>query len=268
MGKIRVKTLGDEETEKKQKQKTEKRKEAKSASRRSEEAAEEPQAEAPVAVESVAKTEEPKEKAKKAKFATKDKRPKRSRKYQELRKLVDKSKTYSLPEALALLSQAKITKFDETVELHINTIEQGISGSLTLPHGSGKKIRIVIADDAVIASVEKGKIDFDILLAHPSMMPKLAKIARVLGPRGLMPNPKNGTITPNPEETAKKYEGGHTAYKTESKAPIIHLSVGKVSFGEKKLEENIRAVLESIQAPRIKKVTLKSTMSPGIRVSL
>lgn len=270
MGKIRVKTLGDETAEKEQKKEAAKRKEAK----KTEKAVEEPKAEAAINViaiqakpdkQSQKPAEAPKAKTKKEKFA-KTSKPKRSRKYKEVQELVDRNKVYSLSEALSLLPKTKIAKFDETVELHINTHEQGVSGSLNLPHGSGKQIRVVIADDAVLAAVEKGKFDFDILLAHPSMMPKLAKVARFLGPRGLMPNPKNGTVTPNPEEAAKKYQGGHVSYKTESKAPIIHMSVGKVSFGEKKLEENIKAVFDSINATKIKKVTLKSTMSPGIRI--
>jgi len=99
-------------------------------------------------------------------------------------------------------------------------------------------------------------------------LPKLAKIAKTLGPKGLMPNPKNGTITNNPEETAKKYEGGLTFIKTESKAPIIHVAVGKVSFGPKKLGENIEAVVLAVKKENIKDATLKSTMSPGIKLSL
>ena len=137
-----------------------------------------------------------------------------------------------------------------------------------LPHGTGKTLRIAVADDAILAEVESGKINFDILVATPSMMPKLAKVARVLGPRGLMPNPKNGTITDNTADAVKKLSGGQISYKTESAAPIIHATVGKVSFGNDKLTDNISTFLESVGKTNIASVTLKSTMSPGIKLSI
>ncbi|MBI2190183.1 MAG: 50S ribosomal protein L1 [Candidatus Levybacteria bacterium] len=202
----------------------------------------------------------------------------RSRRYQTVAGLVEKNKLYPINEALSLLAKLKTARFDETVELHINTIENGISGTLTLPHGTGKKTRVAIADpstssgqvqlDELLKKIEKGKIDFDVLLATPDVMPKLAKVAKFLGPRGLMPNPKNGTITDKPAEAAKKYEGGQTSFKTESKTPIIHLSLGKISFGEKKLMENIVAVLKALPSQKVKNATLKLTMSPGIKIKL
>ena len=100
------------------------------------------------------------------------------------------------------------------------------------------------------------------------MMVKLAKVAKILGPRGLMPNPKNGTIAAKPEEVAKKFEGGQLNYKTEAKAPIIHLTVGKMSFGPEKLTENIEAFIAAIKKPNIVNVTLKSTMSPGLKIRI
>lgn len=256
MGKIRVKVLGDEEQEQEKQKKAKVKKEQKQARE---------SAGAPVE-EKVAASVEPK-KVKKEKFAEK-KKSTRSSSYQAAVKLVDKTKTYAVTDALSLLEKLKRGKFDETVELHINTTEPGISGSLTLPHGTGKQLRVVIADDKIIAQVEKGNIDFDILLAHPSLMPKLAKVAKILGPKGLMPNPKNGTITTNPEEAVKKFTGGLVNYKTESKTPIIHMSVGKISFGDKKLAENIKTVFANINGGKIKTATLKSTMSPGIKISL
>jgi large subunit ribosomal protein L1 len=137
-----------------------------------------------------------------------------------------------------------------------------------LPNGTGKKTKVAIADDALIAEVEKGVISFDILVATPSMMPKLAKVAKVLGPKGLMPNPKNGTITDKPEEVAKKYEGGQVNFKTETKTPIIHLTVGKMSFGHEKLTENINALITAVKKSNIVNATLKSTMSPGIKLKV
>ena len=272
MGKIRVKTLGIEEAEKKQKQEAKKKAEAKKLVKGTkggerivavgpseEELAKLEQVEK---VEKVVKVEKPKS-PKSSKSAVRKTRPKN---YQAVAKLVDRSKTYPLLDALTLLEKLKTAKFDETVELHINTVELGITASTTLPHGSGKKIRVAIADDKIIESVAKGKIDFDVLLADPSMMPKLARVAKFLGPRGLMPNPKNGTITNSPKELAKKYEAGQIQFKTESKAPIMHLSVGKLSFGQKKLEENVKTVLAAVRAEKIRNVTLKSTMSPGIKI--
>ncbi|MEK7549153.1 MAG: 50S ribosomal protein L1, partial [Patescibacteria group bacterium] len=178
------------------------------------------------------------------------------------------SKTYGLKDALELLSKFQKTKFDETIELHLNTVRSGISGTLTLPHGTGKTTRVAIADEAMLAEIETGKINFDILVATPDMMPKLAKVAKILGPKGLMPNPKNGTITAKPEEVVKKFEGGQISFKTEAKAPLIHMTVGKFSFGDKKLTDNITAAVGAIKIENIAKITLKSTMSPGIRVQI
>jgi large subunit ribosomal protein L1 len=191
-----------------------------------------------------------------------------SEKYEKLLEEVNRTKNYVLSEALELLGNLQRKSFDETVELHINTITTGISGQITLPHGTGKTTRVAIADDKLIAEVEKGIINFDVLVAEPAMMAKLAKVAKVLGPRGLMPNPKNGTITPKPEEVAKKYAGGQINFKTEAKAPIIHLTVGKVSFGPAKLTDNIEALIAAIKKPNIVNVTLKSTMSPGLKLKI
>lgn len=290
MGKIRIKTLGDEEQEKEQQKKTKKRKEARSAGHSTVSSDE---GEAIFSDEITAPPTAPrndKEKTKKAEGTKRNRRTKkekfkkskraRSNKYNEVKMKVDINKKYSLKDALALLPELHIATFDETVELHVNTEEPGASGTVTLPHGTGKKLRIAIVTDELIKELEKslpanaspsndgrrGKIDFDILLSVPTFMPKLAKLAKVLGPKGLMPNPKNGTVTQNPEETAKKFEGGHMSYKTEAKVPIIHLSVGKMSFGQEKLMENIKVIFASLKNAKVKQVVLKSTMSPGIKV--
>lgn len=173
---------------------------------------------------------------------------------------------YPIASGIEILRKFKGSKFDETVELHINVKEKGISGQVSLPHGTGKKLRIAIADDEVLAEVEKGKINFDVLVATPDMMPKLAKVAKVLGPRGLMPNPKNGTISPNPAEVVEKLSKGQVNYKTEVSAPIIHMTVGKMSFADDQLTDNIKTVFASIGANKINNVTLKSTMSPAVRI--
>ena len=189
-----------------------------------------------------------------------------SKRYKENKNLVAKDTIYPLSEGISILRKFKTGKFDETVELHLNVKEKGISGQIPLPHGTGKKLRIKVADEALIAEVEKGKIDFDILIAAPATMPLLAKVAKILGPRGLMPNPKNGTITDKPDALIEKLSHGQVSYKTESEAPIIHLSVGKISFEDKQLEENIKTTLKTIGSEKINSVTLKSTMSPAIRL--
>lgn len=274
MGKIRVTTIGDEEQELKAKEERDRKRAEKKAREASEDNAGQSAksgpgtpAETSEQTES-APSEEVKEapkKTKKEKFA---KKKVRSANYTAKVMSIDKNKLYTLAEAIELLRKVKTPKFDETVELHINTTEAGISGTMTLPHGSGKETRIAIATDEVLADVEKGKINFDILIATPSQMPKLAKVARVLGPRGLMPNPKNGTISENPEEAMKKFQGGQMSFKTESKNPLIHLSVGKTSFEDSQLSENIKTVISAVKKDRIRKATLKSTMSPGIKLQV
>jgi large subunit ribosomal protein L1 len=127
---------------------------------------------------------------------------------------------------------------------------------------------IKIADEALLSEVSKGKISFDVLVASPTMMPQLAKVAKILGPKGLMPNPKNGTISDNPQEAVKKLAGGQTNYKTESDHPIIHAVVGKVSFEDNKLKDNISTFLTTVGPDKINSVTLKSTMSPAIRLKV
>lgn len=267
MGKIRVKTIGIEEEEDKQKKQAKQRAEAKKMEKKAVEPviANEAKQSQEIASAPVPRDDKPKKSmVKKTKGGVVKKV--RSEKYKTVVKLVDQNKTYTLKEALELLPKLKVAKFDETVELHVNTTETGISGTISLPHGSGKQVRVAIADDAVIESIQNGKIDFDILVATPQMMPKLARVAKVLGPKGLMPNPKNGTITDKPEEVAKKFIAGQMRYKTEAKNPIIHVSAGKMSFGDKKLSENITAMLSAVGISKIKKVVLKSTMSPAIRL--
>ncbi len=307
MGKIRVKTIGIEEDEKDQKKKAKAKAEAKrieaakklgadtkAQESKSEEAqklantdtadksAKTHESSDSVVPRSVSRSSADESEAKSAKKQSKYK-AKTSKKskphssnYLTMSKLVDKNKKYTIDEALKILNSANKLKFDETIELHINTNEKGVSGNLTLPHGTGKKAKIEIADHAtdpkhleeLIKKIEGGSIDFDILIATPDTMSHLARVARFLGPKGLMPNPKNGTISPKPKEAIKKFEGGQINFKTEAKAPIIHLSVGKLSFGEKDLNANITTVLQAVQTKNIKNVTLKSTMSPGIKISI
>lgn len=274
MGKIRVTALGDETLEKKQKQKAKKKaqekKLVKGAKGGERVVAVGPSEEELAKMEALEKAKSEKPKEEKAKKGAKVKKPKRvrSKKYQEVKKLVDRTKKYKLADALELLPKLKMSKLDETVELHINTIAQGISGTVTLPHGTGKTIKVAIADDKIVAEVEKGKINFDVLLAVPAMMPKLARLAKFLGPRGLMPNLKNNTITNDPKRLALSFAKGQIHFKTEAKVPIIHLVLGKLSFGPKKLTENINTIINAIKKENIKNAVLKSTMSPGIKIEL
>jgi len=143
--------------------------------------------------------------------------------------------------------------------------EVGTSADLSLPHSAGKLVKVVIANDKVLADIEKGEIDFDILLATPELMPKLAKLARILGPKGLMPNPKNGTLTPKPEIKKKELEAGAFTLKTEKKAPLMHLVIGKVSMDDKQLKENLVAVIKALKN-KIVKLAIAPSMGPAIKV--
>lgn len=293
MGKIRVKVIGEDEAPKKKKSYEDRKAEKKASleeSRDREEAAVDTQVQSSAPVEplvseeeddisekvesksvEVVKTSKPfetKSEAKSESKSTKKDKKTHSKKYSSNFQIIDKNKSYKLSDAVKMLKEFKASKFDETVELHLNVKEEGISGTLSLPHGTGKEVRVKVADEALIEQIEKGKIDFDVLIASPSLMPQLAKVARVLGPKGLMPNPKNGTVTDDPKPLMEKLSKGQIRFKTEAKAPVIHLSVGKVSFDADKLSENITTVLTSVGTAKITKVTLKSTMSPGIKVSL
>ena len=182
--------------------------------------------------------------------------------------MVDSAKKYSLEEAVALLKKMKYTGFDESVEIHMNVEKTGLKGEVELPHATGKTVRVAIVNDAVLNELESGKMNFDILITHPSFMPKLAKYAKVLGPKGLMPNPKAGTISPTPEEVAKKFLKGTLRWRTEPKFPLIHQMVGKLSYDDAKLVENLKAFIEAVGKIHIFQAYLSSTMTPGVRIDL
>jgi len=192
----------------------------------------------------------------------------RGKHYQEARKMIDRNKYYSLKEAISLLKKIKLTKFDQSVELHFVTDETGLKGELELPFSTGKIVRVKIVDDSVLSDLEKGKIEFDVLVTHPSFMPKLAKYAKVLGPKGLMPNPKAGTVSMKPEEVVKKFEKGMLRWKTEAKFPLIHQMIGKISFGEKNLLANAEKFIEAVGKAHIKNAFIKTTMSPAIKLEM
>jgi large subunit ribosomal protein L1 len=225
--------------------------------------------------------EEPKSKSV-AKTRTKAERA--GKKYREAAKLVEKDKLYSLNDALDLATKTSVTKFDATVELHINLgvdprqADQNVRDTVSLPAGTGKDVRVAtLASDAdaeiLFAKLDKEEIDFDILVATPNMMPKLGKYARLLGPRGLMPNPKSGTVTTEVEAAVQEAKAGRVEYRVDQ-AGIVHIGIGKVSFGAAKLNQNAEAVMASIRAARpaslkgnyIKAITVSTTMGPGIKV--
>ena len=279
MGKVRTRTIGLEDVEreqkKKQKDKSKEKKVArppkaqdiqdkKSAEREVKKVSKEAlsQDTEKAADQTLKSQEKPTAKTKKIKAKV------RGRKYQGAKLKIDRGRLYSLSDALQLLREIKYAAFDESVELHLNTEIEGLRGEVALPHPTGKTIKVAVVDEAVLASIESGKIDFDILVSHPSYMPRLAKHAKVLGPRGLMPNPKTGTISDKPEEILKKFSSGTLRWKSEAKAPLIHLIVGKISFEDKKLTDNIDALVKSIGRQNMKEVFLKTTMSPSLKLDI
>ncbi len=226
--------------------------------------------------------------------------PKHSKRYLEVRKLVDRTKFYDLDEAVELVKKTATAKFDETIELHLVTNidyrkpEQHVRGSITLPHGTGKEVKVLVfakgdkakealeagADyvgaEELVEKIEKeGFVDFDVAIATPDMMKVVGRLGKILGPRGLMPSPKSGTVTQEIAETVREFKKGRIEVKTD-KTGNIHIPVGKRSFDNEKLKENIKAAIEQIMAMRpagvkgqfIRKAVLASTMGPGIKLNL
>lgn len=219
----------------------------------------------------------------------------RSKMYVEASNNVDKSKLYDITEAISILKNLKTKKFDETVDLAIRLnidakkTDMNVRGSFVLPNGTGKSKRILVvtktkAADAteadfvgaedVLEKIEKENwFEFDIIVATPEMMPALGKLGKVLGPKGLMPNPKLGTVTTNVKEAIANIKKGMVEFKNDSYGNL-HVSIGKLSFSESDLEENLRAIINeivrikpsSVKGTFIKNISLSSTMSPGIKI--
>ncbi|TSC88663.1 MAG: large subunit ribosomal protein L1 [Microgenomates group bacterium Gr01-1014_5] len=192
----------------------------------------------------------------------------RGKKYLAARAKVDPKKTYNITDAVKLLKETSVSKFDGSVELHLVLAKDSLNTSIELPHPTGKTRKIEIANDATVEKLKTGKVDFDVLLASPDIMHKLVPFAKLLGPKGLMPNPKNGTLLPDPEKAKDQFGGNNINLKTEKSAPLIHTVVAKTSQPEKEIEENIKAVLINIGEKNIKKAVVSASMGPGIQVSV
>jgi len=191
----------------------------------------------------------------------------RGKKYQTAKAKVE-PRAYSPQEAFDLLKKVSFGQFHGTVEAHLNVTEKGLSGEVTLPHFAGKARKVVIFDNQIAEELKEGKINFDVLLASATDMPKILPFAKLLGPRGLMPNPKNGTLVPDPAKALTNFASNSLHFKTEKDFPLIHVAIGKVNQPVEELVENLEALIKAINPKNIKKVVVKSTMSPGIKVSL
>lgn len=192
----------------------------------------------------------------------------RGKKYVEAKVKVDHEKFHTVSEAVKLVKESSYSKFDGTMELHLVVKKIGTSVQVILPHQAGKEKKVEIATDDTIDKLKAGKIDFDILVATPDMMPKLVPFARLLGPKGLMPNPKNGTLV-NDSKKLKSFSAATLTLKTEREAPLIHAVVGKVSQKDEEIAQNIEAILKALGGDKgIVRAFIKATMSPSAKIKL
>jgi large subunit ribosomal protein L1 len=221
----------------------------------------------------------------------------RGKKYQAVAKLVEKDTVYSLADALELATKTNPSKFDASVEVHVKLgvdprqADQNIRATVSLPNGTGKTIRVavfapeadhaaakkagadVVGDETFLAQLDKEEINFDVLIATPAYMPRLGKYARLLGPRGLMPNPKSGSVSADVAQATTDAKTGKVEYRVDKQA-IVHLSIGKVGFGAAKLAENAKAFFDSLQSQKpnslkgqyVKSTSISTTQGPGIKV--
>ncbi len=223
----------------------------------------------------------------------------KGKKYQDSAKLVDKTKLYDANEAIALVCQTSKAKFDETIELHLRLgvdsryADQQVRGAVVLPNGTGKKVRTLVfakgdkaeaakaagaeyvgAEDMVAKITTENWFDFDVVIASPDMMGVIGKLGKVLGPKGLMPNPKAGTVTPDVARAVTEAKAGKVEYRLD-KTNIIHCPIGKASFGPDKLQENFDALVGAVIKARpaavkgqyIKSCVVASTMGPGVKIN-
>ncbi len=192
----------------------------------------------------------------------------RSKKYQAAKKKIDVTKYYQLDEAINLVKETSLSKFEGKIEAHITTFDIGNVGEISFPFMETTSKKIVILNEAVLAELKEGNINFDILVATPVTMPKLLPLAKLLGPKGLMPNPKMGTLTDKPEEAVKKLSVAKTIVKTEKKAPVIHMIVGKTSQKNEEVAANINELIKVVKANKIKKFALCATIGPCVKVEI
>ena len=222
----------------------------------------------------------------------------RGKKYKKIAESIDRAKAYGLKEAIEILKKSEL-KFDQTVEVHFNLgvdpkhSDQVVRGTVVLPHGTGRTVRVLVfckdnnievaknagADYAggadLVQKIQEGWLDFDSVVATPDMMPVISKVARVLGPRGMMPSPKAGTVTVNVAQTVKELKAGKISYRVD-KGANVHAPVGKLSFTAEQLSENTKAVIDSVvknkpqssKGTYIKSLTLTATMAPGIKLDM
>ena len=202
----------------------------------------------------------------KAEGKRKQKQP-RGKNYKTARKKIDKTKTYKLPDALAMVRETSYAKFDATVELHLVSKKEKVSENIELPHSTGKSKKVEVANKKTIEKLKKGKADFDVLLSTPEMMRELVPFAKILGPRGLMPNPKNGTLIKDKKQ-AGKFSQNSVTIKTEKKQPVIHTTIGKLSQKDKELVDNVEKIIDRLGAKQIVKAYLTSSMSPSVKLQV
>jgi large subunit ribosomal protein L1 len=202
------------------------------------------------------------------KITVKRKNKVRGKNFLKAKSKVKKDNLYSLEEAITLLKDITYEKFDASVEVHINLNDKSLKGEVLLPHGTGKEVKVAIFGKEVIKELEAKTTNFDILLAKPSDMKEIVKYARFLGPKGLMPSPKRGTLVEDVEKAKEKLQSGTIHYKSESKFPILHQVVGKVSFSKKQLTDNINALVKAVGKKFIEEFYITGSMTPSIKVSL
>ena len=257
MGKVKTRFLGDEDLEKKQIEEQKKKSQAKKAKETGD--LEE------VAVDTIKKAKLSKAKERKNQSVSKRKRGKN---YRQVALNINNKSEYALADAVELVKKSSYAKFDETIELHLNIEKEGLKGEVVFPHSTGKTLKVEVLNDSLLEKIESGIIDFDILVASPSQMPKLAKFARVLGPKGLMPNPKTGTVSNDPEKTAETFRQGSVRWKSESKFPIIHQVIGKKSFENQKIVENIDTFIKAVGTKNILSAYIAGSMTPSVKIAI